>query len=124
MADDDERRAADVHVPVDGHPDSHLTIAPPSAYDRDRERHPFAPPAPLLRLALPDQARIDADARVVDEQAAVPLAAPVPPDSEWTGSAGGAGTRLDKFLAAAGRAGSRARAAAALERGKVFVNGA
>src|SRR3989304_8845524 len=74
MADDDERRAADVHVPVDGHPDSHLTIAPPSAYDRDRERHPFAPPAPLLRLALPDQARIDADARVVDEQAAVHLA--------------------------------------------------
>ena len=33
-----------------------------------------------------------------------------------------AGTRLDKYLAAAGRAGSRARAAAALERGKVFVN--
>ena len=34
-----------------------------------------------------------------------------------------AGARLDKFLAAAGRLGSRARAAAALERGKVYVNG-
>jgi len=31
--------------------------------------------------------------------------------------------RLDKFLAAEDRAGSRARAATALERGKVFVNG-
>ena len=33
------------------------------------------------------------------------------------------GLRLDKFLAAAERAGSRAKAADALERGKVFVNG-
>ncbi len=33
-----------------------------------------------------------------------------------------AGLRLDKFLAAAERAGSRPKAAAALERGKVFVN--
>ena len=32
--------------------------------------------------------------------------------------------RLDRFLAAAGRAGSRARAAAALERGKIFLNDA
>ena len=48
----------------------------------------------------------------------------MPTDSEWTVSDDEAGTRLDKFLAAAGRAGSRARAAAALERGKVFVNGA
>jgi 23S rRNA pseudouridine1911/1915/1917 synthase len=32
--------------------------------------------------------------------------------------------RLDKFLAAPGRLGSRARAFAALERGKVFLNGA
>jgi 23S rRNA pseudouridine1911/1915/1917 synthase len=32
-------------------------------------------------------------------------------------------TRLDKFLAAAGRLGSRSRALAALQRGKVFVNG-
>ena len=35
-----------------------------------------------------------------------------------------AGTRLDKFLAAGDRVGSRARATAALERGKVFVNAA
>jgi 23S rRNA pseudouridine1911/1915/1917 synthase len=35
-----------------------------------------------------------------------------------------AGARLDKFLAAEGRLGSRARAAAALERRRVFVNGA
>ena len=34
-----------------------------------------------------------------------------------------AGQRLDKFLAAAGRLGSRSRAATALQRGKVFVNG-
>jgi 23S rRNA pseudouridine1911/1915/1917 synthase len=33
------------------------------------------------------------------------------------------GTRLDKYLAGAARLGSRARAVAALERGKVFVNG-
>jgi 23S rRNA pseudouridine1911/1915/1917 synthase len=43
-------------------------------------------------------------------------------DSEWTVAAADAGTRLDKFLAAAGRLGSRARAASALERGKVYVN--
>src|SRR5581483_4902701 len=45
------------------------------------------------------------------------------PDSEWTVDAAEAGTRLDKFLAAPGRLGSRARAAAALERGKIFLNG-
>lgn len=45
-------------------------------------------------------------------------------DSEWTVGDDEAGARLDKFLAASGRAGSRARAASALERGKVFVNGA
>jgi 23S rRNA pseudouridine1911/1915/1917 synthase len=33
-----------------------------------------------------------------------------------------AGTRLDRYLAAPGRLGSRSRAAAALERGKVFLN--
>lgn len=33
-----------------------------------------------------------------------------------------AGLRLDKFLAAADRLGSRSRAAAAIERGKVFIN--
>jgi 23S rRNA pseudouridine1911/1915/1917 synthase len=41
---------------------------------------------------------------------------------EWTLGADDAGIRLDKYLAAEGRAGSRARAAAALERGKVFLN--
>jgi 23S rRNA pseudouridine1911/1915/1917 synthase len=44
-------------------------------------------------------------------------------DSEWIVDESDADVRLDKFLAAAGRAGSRARAVAALERGKVFVNG-
>ena len=42
--------------------------------------------------------------------------------AEWTVRSGDAGLRLDKYLAAADRAGSRAKAAAALERGKVFVN--
>jgi 23S rRNA pseudouridine1911/1915/1917 synthase len=45
-------------------------------------------------------------------------------DSQWTVTSDEAGTRLDKFLAAPDRAGSRGRAAAALERGKVIVNGA
>jgi 23S rRNA pseudouridine1911/1915/1917 synthase len=40
----------------------------------------------------------------------------------WTVNPSDAGTRLDKFLAAGDRVGSRARAAVALERGKVFVN--
>jgi 23S rRNA pseudouridine1911/1915/1917 synthase len=44
-------------------------------------------------------------------------------DSEFIVSAEDAGIRLDKFLASPARVGSRARAAAALERGKVFVNG-
>ena len=44
-------------------------------------------------------------------------------DSQWTVGAGDAGVRLDKFLAGGDRAGSRARAVTALERGKVFVNG-
>ena len=42
--------------------------------------------------------------------------------SHWTVSADEAGVRLDKFLAGADRLGSRSRAAAALERGKIFVN--
>src|SRR5438093_13644189 len=42
--------------------------------------------------------------------------------AEWTVQSGDAGVRLDKYLAAADRGGSRAKAAAALERGKVFVN--
>jgi len=40
----------------------------------------------------------------------------------WTVDESNAGTRLDKFLAAPGRLGSRAKAAAALERGKIFLN--
>lgn len=45
------------------------------------------------------------------------------PDSEWTAGGPDAGVRLDKFLAATDRLGSRARAAAALDRGKVYING-
>lgn len=44
------------------------------------------------------------------------------PESTWTVTADDAGIRLDKFLAAPGRIGSRARAATALERGKIYVN--
>jgi len=44
--------------------------------------------------------------------------------SEWDVEAAEAGVRLDKFLAAPERLGSRARAAASLSRGKVFLNGA
>jgi 23S rRNA pseudouridine1911/1915/1917 synthase len=40
----------------------------------------------------------------------------------WTVSAEDAGLRLDKYLADAGRLGSRGRALAAIERGKVFLN--
>ena len=43
--------------------------------------------------------------------------------SDWIVGAEGVGLRLDKFLAAADRLGSRGRALAALERGKVFLNG-
>jgi 23S rRNA pseudouridine1911/1915/1917 synthase len=43
--------------------------------------------------------------------------------SDWTVTPPDAGTRLDKFLAAASRLGSRGKAAAALERGKVYLNG-
>jgi 23S rRNA pseudouridine1911/1915/1917 synthase len=42
--------------------------------------------------------------------------------SEWIVGGADAGARLDKFLAAPDRAGSRAKAVTALERGKVFVN--
>jgi hypothetical protein len=38
---------------------------------------------------------------------------------QWTVETRDAGARLDKFLADAGRAGSRAKAAAALERRKI-----
>ena len=38
--------------------------------------------------------------------------------TEWTIAASDSGTRLDKFLAAADRLGSRGKAAAALERGE------
>lgn len=44
-------------------------------------------------------------------------------DSEWTAGEQDGGTRLDKFLAAEARLGSRAKSFAAIERGKVFLNG-
>ena len=44
--------------------------------------------------------------------------------SQWTVTAAEAGERLDKFLAASSRLGSRSKVAAALERGKVFLNDA
>src|SRR5215218_9864797 len=40
----------------------------------------------------------------------------------WTITAAEQGIRLDRFLAAGERLGSRGRAVAALERGKVFLN--
>lgn len=46
------------------------------------------------------------------------------PESEWVVQLAEAGVRLDKYLAAADRLGSRAKAFAGLERGKVFVDGA
>jgi 23S rRNA pseudouridine1911/1915/1917 synthase len=44
-------------------------------------------------------------------------------DTQWPAGAADAGARLDKFLAAADRLGSRARAVTAIARGKVFING-
>src|SRR5204862_2788655 len=44
--------------------------------------------------------------------------------SSWVVGDREAGTRLDKFLAAADRLGSRGQAATALDRGKIFVNDA
>jgi 23S rRNA pseudouridine1911/1915/1917 synthase len=44
-------------------------------------------------------------------------------NGEWVVDAAEAGVRLDKYLAAPARAGSRGRATSALERGKVIVNG-
>lgn len=46
------------------------------------------------------------------------------PGTTWEVSAAEAGIRLDKFLAGHERLGSRARAMAAVEKGKVFVNDA
>jgi 23S rRNA pseudouridine1911/1915/1917 synthase len=48
----------------------------------------------------------------------------LPVKSQWTVGPDAAGVRLDKFLAAAERLGSRGRAAEAIERGKVLINGA
>ena len=45
-------------------------------------------------------------------------------DQSWQVSQEEAGWRLDKWLAAAARLGSRSRALAAIERGKVFIDGA
>lgn len=47
-----------------------------------------------------------------------------PQGSVWTAAVGDVGVRLDKFLAAADRLGSRASAANAIARGKVFLNDA
>ncbi len=44
-------------------------------------------------------------------------------DTEWTVDPASAGLRLDKFLADAGRLGSRSRAALALDRGQVWIDG-
>jgi 23S rRNA pseudouridine1911/1915/1917 synthase len=44
-------------------------------------------------------------------------------DSEWTAGDADSGVRLDKFLAGDARLGSRAKAFAAIERGKVYLNG-
>ena len=41
---------------------------------------------------------------------------------EWTIGPADGGVRLDKFLAGADRVGSRARAADALRRGRIFLN--
>jgi len=43
--------------------------------------------------------------------------------SEWIVGEGDTGARLDRFLAAADRLGSRGRAATAIRRGQVFLNG-
>lgn len=48
----------------------------------------------------------------------------MPGDSQWTVGPDGQGLRVDKFLAAGDRLGSRRRAVEAIDRGKVFVNGA
>jgi 23S rRNA pseudouridine1911/1915/1917 synthase len=45
-----------------------------------------------------------------------------PPNQQWLVSESETGTRLDKWLAMPGRLGSRSRALAAIERGKVFVD--
>src|SRR4029077_977532 len=44
-------------------------------------------------------------------------------DSQWTVGPAETRARLDKFLASPDRLGSRGRATAALERGKVYLNG-
>jgi 23S rRNA pseudouridine1911/1915/1917 synthase len=44
-------------------------------------------------------------------------------DVQWTAAAADSGARIDRFLAAPERLGSRAKAASAIERGKVFLNG-
>ena len=44
------------------------------------------------------------------------------PGTEWRVDEGSSGSRLDKFLAGTTRLGSRGRALAALERGKIYLN--
>jgi 23S rRNA pseudouridine1911/1915/1917 synthase len=53
-----------------------------------------------------------------------PRAPSLESSSSWTVSRGEAGLRLDKFLAAPGRLGSRGRVTAAIARGKILVNDA
>jgi 23S rRNA pseudouridine1911/1915/1917 synthase len=57
--------------------------------------------------------RLELYRRVADDRAAM---------SRWIVAAADAGVRLDTFLAAPERAGSRGRAADALRRGKIFLN--
>jgi 23S rRNA pseudouridine1911/1915/1917 synthase len=59
--------------------------------------------------------------RQVDERQGV---VPAQARTEWTVDKEHAGQRLDRYLAAQERLGSRRRASIALERGRVFVNGA
>jgi ribosomal 50S subunit-recycling heat shock protein len=52
------------------------------------------------------------------------ITSPAMSDQSWRVNESEAGLRLDKWLAAAERLGSRSKALSAIERGKVFVNGA
>jgi hypothetical protein len=53
---------------------SNRPVLAPGSQHRDRKRRPFGATAPLLDLAFPHHARIETDARIVDEHAPVDLA--------------------------------------------------
>src|SRR5207248_238588 len=74
VAHEDERRAAvlDAFLEADAH--VHERIARHHPDERPRERVPAAPAEPLLVAAVEHEARIEPDARVVEEDAAVDLA--------------------------------------------------